>query len=139
MTKPKNAPKKILYATDQNAPLRARVRLVFQPGMTITEIARKTGAEVAKVKEAVQKLRKRGEIACDVPHNQPGHALRTDGKALTVTSEMRANFRRAVPDDMRAQIDAKLAEMGGKVPPSPPGGYRASFAQTLGNNAAWMG
>lgn len=130
MTKPKNAPKKVLCATDQNAPLRARIRLVFQPGMTITEIARKTQAEVAKVKEAVQKLRKRGEIACDVPHNLPGHALRTEGKALLVTAEMRANFRRAVPADMAAQIAAFPIK---KITKCPTGGQKTFFGQALGN------
>lgn len=138
MTKPKNAPKKVLFATDQSAPLRARVRLVFQPGMTITEIARKTMSEVSKVQEAVQKLRKRGEITCDVPHNPPGHAYRKQHCGPTITAEMRANFRRQVPDDMRAQIDAKLKEMGGKVPTETPGEYHPSFAQTLGPLAAWV-
>lgn len=139
MTKPKNAAKKELCATDPNAPLRARIRLVFQPGMTITELARKTKAEAPKVKEAVQKLRKRGEITCDVPHNRAGDALRKDNAGPTITAEMRANFRREVSDDMRAQIEAKLKELGDNVPTLPPAGFQSCFAQMLGNRAAWVG
>ncbi|QCG93923.1 hypothetical protein E6C67_08205 [Azospirillum sp. TSA2s] len=136
MTKPKNATKKELCATDQNAPLRARIRLVFQPGMTITEIARKTQAEVAKVKDAVQKLRRRGEITCDVPHNPPGHALRKEFAGPTITAEMRANFNRSVPEDMAAQIAAFPVK---KVTKLPPAGYQSNFPQLLGSKAAWVG
>lgn len=136
MTKPKNAPKKQLCATDQDAPLRARIRLVFQPGMTITDIARKTQAEVSKVKEAVQKLRKRGEITCEVPHNPPGHVFRKENAGPTITAEMRAQYSRAVPEDMAAQIAAFPVK---KITQLPPAGYQSSFAQLLGSKAAWVG
>lgn len=130
---------KQIKITDASVPLRTRVRVVFEPGMTITDLARKTKAEVADVKAAVKALRKSGIIRVEVPHNEPGHALRRENAGPTITAEMRANYRREVSDDMRAQIEAKLKELGDNVPTLPPAGYQSCFAQMLGNKSAWVG
>lgn len=121
--------------TDPNTPLRARIRAVYQPGMTITELARKTKAEVAKVKKAVGALRAAGFIKSEVPHDKPGDVFRKENAGPTVTAEMKANFRRAVPDDMAAQIAAFPVK---KITQLPPAGYQSSFGQLLGNKSAWV-
>ena len=133
MTAPRNAEK--IAITDEKIPLRTRVRVVFEEGMTITDLARKTKAEVADVKAAVKSLRKSGIIRVEVPHNKPGDALRSDFAGPTVTASTKANFRRAVSDDMAAQIAAFPAA---KITKLPPGGYQSSFAQLLGSKAAWV-
>lgn len=119
---------KQIKITDASVPLRTRVRVVFEPGMTITDLARKTKAEVADVKAAVKALRKSGIIRAEVPHNEPGHALRRENAGPTITAAMKADFRREVPADMLAQIEAFPAS---KIKRVPPGGQKTFFAQRL--------
>ncbi|WP_395454703.1 hypothetical protein ACHMW5_13510 [Azospirillum melinis] len=121
---------KPIKITDESIPLRTRIRAVYQPGMTVTELARRTKADVAKVKKAVGALKASGFIKVDVPHEGRGEALRRDNAGPTVTAAMKASFRRAVPEDMAAQIAAFPKK---KITKCPPGGQKTFFGQALSN------
>lgn len=131
MTKPKN-----IAVTNKKTPLRARLRAVYKPGMSVTDLARATQSTVAQIGRAVRALRAEGFITGEVPHFPPGHAMREARQAALVTADMRAKFRRDVPEDMAAQIAAFPEK---KITTLPPGGYQPSFAQLLGSKAAWVG
>lgn len=120
---------KPIKITDESIPLRTRIRAVYQPGMTVTELARRTKADVAKVKKAVGALKASGFIKVEVPHEVRGEALRRDNAGPTVTAAMKASFRRAVPEDMAAQIAAFPSS---KIKIVPPGGQKTFFGQALG-------
>lgn len=127
MTKPKPKTNEPIRLSDQSVPLRQRIRLAYQPGMSIADLQKKVRSPVEKIIDAVGKLRRRGEITCDVPHNRAGHALRAANRGRLVTAADRADFDRTIPPDMLAQIEERVR--AGVITHCDPGPRCVSFPQ----------
>lgn len=118
-----------IYATDAKAPLIKRIRLVYQPGMTVNDLAVKTRGKVEAIKKAVQKLRAEGFIKESVAHTTRADVVKAMPCTPLLTAAQRASFRREVSADMLAQIAAFPAS---KITKCDPSGQKTFFGQALG-------